>query len=188
MRGLGKVAITVAGILVVVQALLVLSNSAFFFGSSEAGAGQYISLALFLVAVGGIAGLGAWLISRREVLAARWFDDSDVTVAVDEVAFLRVGLIVIGVSLVFGSIPRLLGTASQIALLVLPGSQGMRLGAQGWAGIATGGLVGLIELVAGLAFVTRSQPIAQRLWLRQETARCSGRVLGLSSVRSCVRA
>jgi len=173
-RKFGAVALTLMGLFIITQALtFMITTASFIFAPFEQfSAGMLMSLAVYVLGVAMVVGLGAFLIARRDALATRWFDDSEAAIALDALSLLRVGLIVIGISLALHSIPQLLGAASGVYGYVTQGSYGqfgpVYTSADLVAQIAAA-LGALVEFAAGLVFLARSQPVAEWLWARSQT-------------------
>lgn len=114
MRKLGVVALSVAGVVVIVEGLKPLLESLWIAGALADGQGEVslLSLALFLLGVLLTLGLGVMLIWKREALAARLFEDGDAELAIDGAGLVRAGLIIFGIVMFVDGIFDLVGAAS----------------------------------------------------------------------------
>jgi len=174
-RKFGAVALTLMGLFIITQALtFMITTASFIFAPFEQfSPSMLMSLAVYVLGVAIVVGLGALLIARRDALAARWFDDSEAAIALDALSLLRVGLIIIGITLVLYSIPQLLGVASVVYAYLTQGASGQfgpMYTSADLVAQAAAALGALVELAAGLVFLARSQPVAEWLWARSQTS------------------
>ncbi len=168
LKQLGVVAIVFVGLMSIMQALTFIAGNTWAFTMiSDPTPENVIS---FIGVVAGVAlslALGFILLAKRHRLADRLLDDTEVDFAIDGVTLLRVAVIVFGLILLVGSVPRLIGSVSAWASqLALERSYDMQLSQDPsvyWS-IAAGALVGIIEAVVGVIFLVRSQSLAERLW------------------------
>ncbi|HTY25717.1 MAG TPA: hypothetical protein VMC85_21485 [Desulfomonilaceae bacterium] len=163
MRKLGVIAIVVIGLLALLQGWTWISYSI----TAIRADGTPQAFVLSLLPLIGCLVLGAFLISNRELLADRWFQDADIGISLDAVSLLRLGLIIIGVNLIVDAVPSVLKSVSD---LIIQGAQG-KFNAEtlAWPNVGWGFLQGLvlqlIQLGIGLLLISHSQSLAAYLWL-----------------------
>ena len=179
MRGLGKVAIVATGFGVAAWALALMPSWAWIVASGfqQPGTSWFPMIGALLVPTGLLMAFGWWLIARRDWLSGRLFDDADTPIAVDGPDLLRVGIIILGLGLLIVSIPRLLGTIGTRGTYATQqrAPDQMTIVEGPWPTLAAAAAVGLVQLVAGVLLLRRSDAIARRLWLpRRETGPMPG--------------
>lgn len=175
MRGLGGLAVWIAGLMFVFEALrhlvgvaLTIPGLAISFGDPYV----WLSIATGIALVAAAASVGAYLTRNAGRLADRFIDDEPLPSGVSETGLLRVGLILVGLALVVVSASGLVGTAvSMLTAEVMRRSMsldevGSVLQVSGGAGDLTWGL---IQLFAGLYLVRSSSRLAERLRSGRET-------------------
>jgi len=168
LKQLGVVAIVFVGLTSIMQALTFVAGNTWAFAMiGDPTPENVISFIGVMTGVALSLALGFLLLAKRHRLADRLFDDTEVDFAIDGVTLLRVAVIVFGLILLVGSAPRLIGSvsswASQVAMeraydMELSQDPGVY-----WS-IAAGALIGVLEAVAGVVFLVRSQSLAERLW------------------------
>jgi hypothetical protein len=169
-KKLGVVAIVAVGLLSVLEAMALLRLSITTLLEMY-GRPRFAAVLAFLLSLLPFMGslvLGAFLITNRQQLAERWFQDADIGISLDAVSLLRLALIVIGVIWVIDSI---LSVLKSVAGLIIQAASG-RLMAETW-GLTTRDLgaflqdlvVPLIVLGIGALLLARSQPLASYLWV-----------------------
>ena len=162
MRSLGTVAIVILGLAVMMTALGLFANAFWILQAlSPEGTFDLGSAAVIFTGAGLLFAGGYWLVAKRHALAARLFEETDVAIAVDGRTLLRVGVIVIGVVWVFGSIPRWLSAFTMSLTFFSAGNEYLYVT---WMDILPNALAGAVELGVGLLFVLRSEAVAGRLW------------------------
>jgi hypothetical protein len=174
MRGLGKVAIVAMGFGVAAWALALMPSWAWIVASSfqQPGTNWSAVIGALFVPTGLLIAFGWWLIAKRDWLSARLFDDTDTPIAVDGPDLLRVGVIILGLGLLIVSIPRLLGTVGTLGTYATqrPAADQMTVVEGPWPTLVATAAIGLVQLVAGVLFLRRSEAIAARLWLPRRQA------------------
>ncbi len=174
MRGLGKVAIVVMGFGVVAWALGLMPSWAWVVASGwqQPGTNWWAVIGALLVPTGVLIAFGGWLIAKRDWLSTRLFDDTGTQMAVDGLGLLRVGVIIIGLGLLSVSIPRLLGTIGTWITFVQqqPVGDQMTTVEAPWPTLVATSVAELVQLVAGVLLLRRSDAIATRLWLPKRQA------------------
>ena len=168
MKKLGVVAIVVVGLLTLAQAVEFISYPvATIRMVGDPRFPFVLTFVLSLLPLTASLVLGALLISNRQRLAERWFQDADISMSLDAVSPLRLGLIIIGVNFITDAIPLALKSVSG---WIIQSAQFERLAATIF-GLNQGLLVLLqdlvrpiVELGIGLLLVARSQPFATYLW------------------------
>jgi hypothetical protein len=165
-KQLGVVAIVVVGLLALVEGVAWISlpiKTIWTYGTRQAFVLSLLPLTGYLV-------LGALLISNREQLAEKWFQDADIGISLDAVSLLRLGLIIMGVYFVIDAIPRALNSVSSWIIQAAEGKFDAETSAwsnQGWDFLLLLRwlVLPLIQLGIGLLLISRSQPLAGYLWL-----------------------
>jgi hypothetical protein len=174
MRGLGKVVIVAMGFGVAAWALALTPSWAWIVASGfqQPGTNWLPVIGALLVPTGLLIAFGWWLIAKRDWLSARLFDDTDTPIAVDGPDLLRVGIIILGLGLLIVSIPRLLGAIGTWGTYATqqPAADQMTVVEAPWPTLAATAAIGLVQLVAGVLFLRRSEPIAERLWIPRRPA------------------
>ena len=166
MRKLGALAIAVVGLAIIANALSMFGNSSWLF-QSMSYLSDWLSVLGTLIGVALMAAFGYWLIVKRESLAARLFDDSDLSLQVDAPSLLRVALIVIGILLLLVSAPRVIGIVSSaitISASVSSPEYGFAPGTFPWWEVVGSAVMIAIELAIGVLLVWRSASVATWLW------------------------
>ncbi len=168
MRRLGVVAIVFVGLTAIAQAITTLAGNAWAFVALTEPAIENVLTVVGLVASVVLSlAFGFVLLAKRHRLADRLLDDTEVDFAIDGVTMLRVAVIVFGLILLVGSVPRLVSSVSSWATQVaLERSYDMELTQETgeyWSMVASA-LIGIIEAVVGAVFLVRSQWLAERLW------------------------
>ena len=189
MKRLGTVGIALIGLMALMQSLSFLSLPA---GAAGAvgGASRAQWLAIFastLMPFVALFAFGLILIVNRESLAERWFEDSALDAMPDAPQLLRIGLILIGVTLVVAVVPAIVyAVTGPIARAIQMRSQ---LGDTPLADYSP--LSGLIDLIApviragiGAYLVVRSDQIVRRLW-PSETPRLEPTSVELPTCGTC---
>ena len=125
-----------------------------------------LAFVLALLPLTGSLVLGALLISNRQRLAEKWFQDADVGISLDAVSLLRLGLIIIGVTLITDAIPLALKSVSDS---IIQAAQERLVSTifglnEGLWGFLQGLVLPVVELGIGLLLIARSQPLASYLW------------------------
>jgi hypothetical protein len=163
-RSLGTVAIVILGLAVMMAAVGLVANSFWMLqASSLDGTLALGSIASFFAGAGLLLVGGYYLVAKRHVLAERLFGVSDDTLVVEGQTLLRVGLIIVGVVWVLGSIPRWLSTLT-MTLAFFSAQTGDTYLYVTWPDLVSNAVAGAIELGVGVLFVVRSEAVASRLW------------------------
>lgn len=170
MRKVGVIALVLAGIWVLTQALNFLGGLLTFLLADTPGNGApraVVILVSLLPAVSALA-LGVVLIARREALAERWFEDGGPELRLTGASLLRAGLLIIGVGMVAQAVPTLFealtwpfvyagqdpsGNIRAYVLEVLP-----------QVAVAVAGVV------VGLVLIAASRSLSRRLWFGRTAA------------------
>ena len=166
MRKLGTVLITAVGLLLVAQTLYGLASLASGGGFARPLLGTPYPWSLVVQAVPGIIGL--LVIGYRYQLAALLFRDSESDVAVDPVALMRVGLVLLGLWLAVQALSTTLVSLGFILSFVMqrgsgfPGPLLIGLG-QLFSELLASIIPTVVTGAFGLWFVFRSERIAERL-------------------------
>jgi len=162
-RRFGVVAIVFAGLLILAQSpqlFFYAANNLPFIGESPWG---WLMFGFGLVPVVAALLFGWYLVSHRERLAIRWFDDERVGFSFSASLLLRVGLIVVGIGLLLPAIPTMLWdlwvTVATVGHFVPPEST---LRTDLWLA-ASRAVRDLVEFALGLLLVVRSRQLAT--WL-----------------------
>lgn len=168
MKKLGVVAIVVVGLLSLAQAVALISLpiSALRM-DKDPRFPVVLAFVLSLLPLIGSLVLGALLISNRQRLAERWFQDADVGISLDAVSLLRLGLIIVGVTLITDAIPLALKSVSGSIIQAAQDKFIQPLFGvlnQGLWGFLQGLVFPVVELGIGLLLIARSQPLANYLW------------------------
>ncbi len=167
MKGRGIVALVIVGLWALTQAIIAFaypaSLLAYYLDSPVSGPVLALTVLAALVPAVALAMLGAFLISRRGELAQRWFADAAPASALDLVGLLRLGLIVVGVSLLVRAIPDLLATFATLFVDWAEDSVFSAAGERFWVEIPQL-LLGGTQLALGFWLVARSGGLAARLW------------------------
>jgi hypothetical protein len=169
MKEIGVVAIVVVGLLTLAQAVdLVSYPIATVIKMEGSPRFPFVSaLVLSLLPLTGSLVLGALLISNRQRLAERWFQDADISMSLEAVSLLRLGLIIIGVNFITDAIPLALKSASDwiVMYAVVDRTAATILGLNGglWD-LFHDPVRAIVELGMGLLLIARSRPLANYLW------------------------
>jgi hypothetical protein len=165
MRSLGSVLLACVGVLVMASSLrlvqLAMIDSLGFSSTS-----RVLWVLLWVPVVAAIV-VGAWLIRKRDTLAARWFDESPAVVELDATSLLRVALTIIGVVFIALAIP---GFFSAVASGFTRYSYSNESGGEttqvswDWINSLLSCIYPLVHLVVGVALLTVSKRLARRLW------------------------
>jgi hypothetical protein len=188
MRRLGVVAIVAVGLLALSHTLLLALSMVGMFGAQLQGAspgkivlGVGLSGTAFAVSLLFGAGLIVW----RHRLATRWFGDDDVSVGIDALMLLRVGLVLFGVTAAVDSLQWMVFSASQ---LVLTSAQEHGGAGEGWLGVWYDGLGTVVNqglrLAIAASLIWWSAPLASFL-LRPSAPRRRGEAAGRAACPSC---
>ena len=170
MRKVGVIALVLAGIWVLTQALNFLGGLLTFLLADTPGNGAPRAVAILvslLPALSALA-LGVVLIARREALAERWFQDGEPELRLTGASLLRAGLLIIGVGMVAQAVPTLFealtwpfvfagenpsGSIRAYLLEVLPQV-----------------FVAVAGVVVGLVLIAASRSLSRRLWFGRTAA------------------
>jgi hypothetical protein len=178
-KRIGTVALVLAGIWVLTQALYALSYPLNLLINGGGPLRRLFAVPVALLPALGGAVLGVWLIARRRELAARWFADDGPDVRFDGHALLRAGILVIAVAAFVGGVVSLVSAGTQLIFSTggdtAPGaSEVLRILAPRLAAGACG-------VVIGFVLIAVSAPLSRRLWVdhhrpptpsRSEPAHC----------------
>ena len=170
MRKVGVIALVLAGIWVLTQALSFLGGLFTFLVADMPGnraPSAILILVSLLPALIALA-LGVVLIARREALAARWFEDGGLELRLTGASLLRAGLLIIGVGMLAQAVPTLFealtwpfvfagedpsGSIPAYLLEVLPQI-----------------FVAVGVVVVGLVLIATSRSLSRRLWFGRTAA------------------
>jgi hypothetical protein len=164
MKRLGVVAIVVVGLLTLAQAVAFITYPIAIIRMDGNPSFPFV-LAFVLSLLPLIASLvlGALLISNRQWLAERWFQDADIGLSLDAVSLLRLGLIIIGVNFITDAIPLALKSGS--GWIIRPPEYEMLAQTLYGLKFLLQDLVrAIVELGIGLLLIAGSQPLATYLW------------------------
>jgi hypothetical protein len=128
-----------------------------------------IQLGLAAIALGLSLLFGVALVIWRDQLAARLFGDDEVSLDIDAIALLRVGLVLVGAMAVIGAVEMLTVQVPALALNLSEGDGGY---GNGWLGLWRMGLQGMVgpvvRLALGTSLVWWSAPLSRLLLRGQE--------------------
>ena len=169
MRKVGVIALVLAGIWVLTQALNFLGGLlTFLLADTGNGAPRAVVILVSLLPAVSALALGVVLIARREALAERWFEDGGPELRLTGASLLRAGLLIIGVGMVAQAVPTLFealtwpfvyagldpsGNIRAYVLEVLP-----------QVAVAVAGVV------VGLVLIAASRSLSRRLWFGRTAA------------------
>ena len=169
MRKVGVIALVLAGIWVLTQALNFLGGLlTFLLVDTPNGAPRAVVILVSLLPAVSALALGVVLIARREALAERWFEDGEPELRLTGASLLRAGLLIIGVGMVAQSVPTLFealtwpfvfagqnpsGSIRAYLLEVLPQV-----------------FVAVAGVVVGLVLIATSRSLSRRLWFGRTAA------------------
>ena len=170
MRKVGVIALVLAGIWVLTQALNFLGGSLMVLVADTPGssAPTVVPILVSLLPAVSALALGVVLIARREALAERWFEDGGPELRLTCASLLRAGLLIIGVGMVAQAVPTLFealtwpfvyagqnpsGSIRAYLLEVLPQV-----------------FVAVAGVVVGLGLIAASRSLSRRLWFGRTAA------------------
>jgi hypothetical protein len=167
-RGLGVVALVFAGVMMIGQAIALvtvpITYASMAFDMGELATAVY--LVAMLPALASLA-LGLVLILARHSLAERLFDHSDISVSIGPADALRIGFTLLGVWLVLGAIPEaflalaqgVFQTSATLGVLDVYSVLGADL-----FGAYANFVMPAVRIALGIFLVAKAEPIAERLW------------------------
>jgi len=170
LRRIGTVAIVLAGLYMIVQAVLVLGQAGWFVAVSAEDPTMIPQLVALVVALGLLVGLGFFLIGARHRLAARWFEEdgeAPTVGPVDAADILRVALVVIGLGLLGTAAIRLVSTSlNWFVDAQLQADAGIDFvqGVSQKVNSALSLVTGVFQAGLGLLLVMRSGAVSRWLW------------------------
>ena len=170
MRKVGVIALVLAGIWVLTQALSFLGGLLMILVADTPGNGApgVVPILVSLLPVVSALALGVVLIARREALAERWFEDGEPELRLTGASLLRAGLLIIGVGMLAQAVPTLFealtwpfvfasespsGSIRAYLLEVLPQV-----------------FVAMAGVVVGLVLIATSSSLSRRLWFGRTAA------------------
>jgi hypothetical protein len=167
MKRLGSGAIVIVGLLAISGTLTVAISMTSVFGAQLESVGHralLISAGLAALAFALSLLFGVALVVWRDRLAAALFGDDEVSLNLDALALLRVGLILVGAAAVIGAVQMLLIEVPSLALNLGEGDRGYGSGWLGLLRMGLGGMVGQVgRLAVGASLVWWSAPLASLL-------------------------
>jgi hypothetical protein len=110
MRKLGQLAIVIAALIALTELPRQLDVLVRFIGSASLERPSGLQVLLAMIPAAACLAIVAYLLSRREALAERWFGSDQLELAVDEAALARVALAVFGVILIVDGVNGLLAS------------------------------------------------------------------------------
>jgi hypothetical protein len=186
LRKLGVVAIAVAGLWILAQALVLLNTplTILLFG----GGSRYsfaVTFGVSLLPPVGAVVLSVVVILRRQRLSERWFDDLPLDLSLDAAPLLRVGSALIGLTLIAQAIPAFLGSLARPFMLASAAEPMFGLG-EAFRNTVPAFVIDIAEVILGLLLIARSRWLADRLWFGRPVKQpAEPRDTGLPRCRSC---
>lgn len=170
MRKVGVIALVLAGIWVLTQALNFLGGLLTFLLADTPGNGApraVVILVSLLPAVSALA-LGVVLIARREALAERWFEDGGPELRLTGASLLRAGLLIIGVGMVAQAVPTLFEALTWPFVYAGQDPSG---NIRAWVlEVLPQVAVAVAGVVVGLVLIAASRSLSRRLWFGRTAA------------------
>ena len=179
MRRVGIVVLLLAGVWVLTQSLVLASYSIALVteGTPDGSFPSVWRFFLSLLPVAAALALGVALIAGRRRLAERWFDDGGPEVRLTGVSLLRVGLLIIGVTMTAQAIPSLLQSLARPWLYsAMDSSSSFRvyvLESVPQFAVAT------CSLGIGLLLIASSRSLSKRLWFGRTSSEAEAKELAL---------
>jgi len=153
MRKLASIAIVFAGLSAITYAAVVLSAVSVITPFETGPEG--LAVAVLSMMPSALSALfGVYLIYNRHNLAEKWFEDEPLDMTIDALPVLRVGLILIGVSVLVQAVATVM---MSVAFVVLPRQPG---GFFSWSSLANP----VTSIVLGAILVWRSEALSAFLW------------------------
>jgi hypothetical protein len=178
-KRIGTVALVLAGVWALTQAILLLNFPLNLLINGGGPVRRLIAVPISLLPAVAAAALGLWLIARRRELAARWFTDDGPEVRLSGRSLLRAGILLIAVASLAGGVVALVSAGSRYLLYA---SERSGFGA-GEALRLVGSQIaaGACGVVIGLVLIATASRLSRRLWrenpgppdaVRPEPAHC----------------
>lgn len=165
MRRIGTVATALLGLYVIANAITLVSNAAWLVHNfAEPDWSTAISVIVFIAAVLALAGFGVWLVVARSSISARLFEDDDVSSSIEAGDILRIGVILVGLTLLARGSVSVVNGISYMAAMASSAQSALETGAPPWWEGIGGVVMSLIQVAFGGLFVWRSRRVAAWLW------------------------
>jgi hypothetical protein len=168
-RRLGAVGIVFVGLLTIAGTIPLIGDLfAVIRSGAEDGSLDRVSVAFSICGILVALSFAVALILGRDWLSRRWFDDAETGVAVDAVDLLRIGLVLIGVSVILAGLRSAVISASSGIVQALSVSAFADSGDGStiavWGVSLVGAAFGLLQVVFGGLLVRFSKRLAPFIW------------------------